>query len=186
MGPDEVRHLLAKIEDLPQGAGRIALAEEILRHADALDDPDLRFDARMAATEAYQLGGEPAKGFVTFSWCLAEFDRNPSGRSRTDDAVLRWQFKWIVGSLTDFPEIPLDRTYAVLDDMERRYRLGGHSPHAVYAERWEVAQHVGDLAAAEEYYARWCAAPRDENSDCEACDPTAKARHLIAVGRAGE
>src|SRR5439155_21354974 len=171
MTPGEIRRLLTEAGSLPFGPGRSALVEEAVRHADALDDLDLRFDARMAATEAYHIGGEPAKAFVTFSWCLTEFDRDPSGRSRADDELLRWHFKWIAGSLTDFPEIPLARTYAVLDDMERRYRLGGHSLHAVYAERWEVAHHIGDPEAAAEWFARWSAAPRDENSDCEGCDP---------------
>ena len=37
-----------------------------------------RFAARMQATTAYVYGGEPAKSFVTFSWCRREFDRDPS------------------------------------------------------------------------------------------------------------
>ena len=47
-------------------------------------------------------------------------------------------------ALPKFPEVPLDRTYAVLDDMERRYRAGGHSLQAVYKHRHRVARHVGD------------------------------------------
>src|SRR5262249_9380067 len=56
---------------------------------------------------------------------------------------------------------------------------GGHSLHAVYRQRWGIAHHVGDATAADEWYARWCAAPRDQNSDCEGCDPGAKATHLV-------
>jgi cellulose synthase operon protein C len=181
--PDEVRQLIYECENAPYGAGQIALAEEAIRHADALDDTDLRFDARMAGTQAYHMGGEPAKAFVTFSWCLAEYDRNPGERTPWDDELLRWHFKWIVSSLAKFPEMPLERAYAVLDDMERRYRLGGHSLHAVYTLRWRVAHHVGDTAAAEEWYAKWCATPRDENSDCLGCDPTSKVEHLVTTGR---
>jgi tetratricopeptide (TPR) repeat protein len=94
-----------------------------------------------------------------------------------------WQFKATITGLTKFPEIPLDRTHAVLDEMERRWREGGHSLHAVYEHRHFVARHVGDLDAAEEWYGKWCSAPRDNLSDCDGCDPTAKAIWLAGRGR---
>jgi len=171
-GPDDVRRLIGQGWDLPDGPGQIAVAEEAVRLADALGDTGLAFDARMLATSAYHRGGEPAKSFVTFSWCVTEFDADPGARDVTDDRLLRWFFKYVVSSLPKFPEIPLERTRAVLDDMERRYRTGGHSLHAVYNLRWLLARHVGDEAAADGWYERWCAAPRDENSDCAGCDPT--------------
>src|SRR5262249_57206063 len=60
---------------------------------------------------------------------------------------------------------------------------GGHSLQAVYRQRWGIAHHVGDATAADEWYARWCAAPRDQNSDCEGCDPGARVTHLVGRGR---
>ena len=183
MTPDELDRMIRQSWSMPPGAGRIAAAEEAVRQADALADPNLAFDARMAATEAYQRGGEPAKTFVTFSWCLAEYDRNPGERSRWDAHLLLWFFKYVVSSLTRFPEVPLDRTYAVLDDMQRRYLAGGHSLHAVYQHRWVVAHHLGDTDAAASWYEKWCAAPRDDNSDCVGCDPTSKVTHLSSTKR---
>ncbi|MFC7481927.1 hypothetical protein ACFQX7_20400 [Luedemannella flava] len=177
-----VREMIAQLWDMPYGAAHIAAAEEAVRHADALDSADLGFHARMAATPAYQHGGEPAKAFVTFSWCLAEYDRNPARYGANDAELLRWYFKYVISSLTKFPEVPLDRTYAVLDDMQRRFTIGGHSLHAVYQYRWVVANHLGDEAAADEWYAKWSAAARDENSDCAGCDPTSKVSHLVSRG----
>jgi tetratricopeptide (TPR) repeat protein len=185
-GPDDVRRLIGQGWDLPDGPGQIAAAEEAVRHADAVGDDGLAFDARMLATSAYHRGGEPAKSFVTFSWCLSAFDADPGGHDAADDRLLRWFFKYVVSSLPKFPEIPLERTAAVLDDMERRYRTGGHSLHAVYNLRWLLARHVGDEAAADEWYDRWCAAPRDENSDCAGCDPTERVMHLCDRGRYAE
>ena len=112
----------------------------------------------MVATGSYTYGGEPAKSFVTFSWCLAEFDRDPhqAPEHHAHDAVALQ----VHGRrrCRKFPEIPLQPTYAVLDDMERRWREGGHSLHAVYAYRHRVAQHIGDTEAAERYYDQWCTA----------------------------
>jgi cellulose synthase operon protein C len=180
---EELWHLLAEARDMPYGAGQIALVEQVVQHADAAGLDEVRFAGRMFATHAYTHGGEPAKAFVTFSWCLGEYDREPSRRSREDERLLLWHFKYVTNALTAFPEVPLARTYAVVDDMERRYRAGGHSLHAVHRQRWGIANHVGDAPAAEEWYTRWCAAPRDQNSDCEGCDPGAKVSHLVECGR---
>ncbi len=180
---DELWRLLAEAYDMPFGSAQIALVEQIVQHADASGADKLRFAARMLGTTAYNHGGEPAKAFVTFSWCLNEYDRDPGQRTREDERLLLWHFKYMASALPSFPEVPLHRTYAVVDDMERRYRAGGHSLHAVYRQRWGIAHHIGDAAAAEEWYARWCAAPRDENSDCIGCDPGAKVSHLVERGR---
>jgi tetratricopeptide (TPR) repeat protein len=168
---------------MPYGAARTALVEQVVQHADAGSYDDLRFAARMMATTAYTYGGEPAKAFVTFSWCLRAYDRDPGTRDRDDERLLLWHFKYMVNALPSFPEVPLGRTYSVIEDMERRYRSGGHSLHAVYRQRWGVAHHIGDAVAANAWYERWCAAPRDENSDCAGCDPGAKVAHLAACGR---
>jgi tetratricopeptide (TPR) repeat protein len=180
---DELWRLLGQAREMPFGAGQIALVEQVIQHADVVGDGRLSFAARMVATTAYTYGGEPAKAFVTFSWCLNEYDRDPSQRSRNDERTLLWDFKSIASALTKFPEVPLSRTYAVIDDMERRYRAGGHSLHAVYRRRWGVAHNIGDAGVAQEWYERWDAAPRDQNSDCEGCDPSAKINHLTVLGR---
>lgn len=167
---------------MPFGAAQIAVAEQVAGHADALHDTELQFAARMFAVRAYVYGGEPGKAFVPFSWCVAEHDKDP-GRYRRDHHTLMWYFKNLVSALTRFPEVPLDRTEAVLDDMERRWAEDGHSPQAVYAHRHYVARHVGDLEAAAEWYTQWCAAPRDSLSDCIGCDPSGKAHWLACQGR---
>jgi tetratricopeptide (TPR) repeat protein len=179
----ELWSLLGEAHRMPFGNAQIVLVEQIIQHADAAEIDDLRFAARMLATTAYVHGGEPAKSFVTFSWCLAEFDAHPERYGREDASLLLWHFKYMVNGMTKFPEVPLARTYDVLDDMERRFRADGHSLHAVYQHRWLVAEHIGDAAAADEWFAKWSAAPRDENSDCVGCDPTSKVEHLVSRGR---
>lgn len=180
---DDIRVMIADVWEAPEGPGQIALAEEAMLHAEASSDAELAFDARMAATNAFHRGGEPAKAFVTFARCLAEYDADPSLRTGQDEHLLLWYFKYIVSSMAKFPEVPLERTHAVLDDMERRFRAGGHSLHAVFAYRHVIASHVGDVELADQWFEKWDAAPRDGNSDCAGCDPTSKAYHLVWRGR---
>jgi cellulose synthase operon protein C len=174
---DRAQELLDDAQDMPFGAAKTLLVEEAVRAADAGGDAELAFEARMELIEAYQFGAEPGKSFVPFSWCLAAYDADPDRHAEHLHSLL-WDFKWMVGNLTDFPEIPLDRTHAVLDDMERRWRAGGHSLHAVHRYRELVAAHVGDVATELEQFRLWCAAPRDDLSNCVGCDPTGKIEHL--------
>ncbi|MEV0567336.1 tetratricopeptide repeat protein [Dactylosporangium sp. NPDC050588] len=178
---DELWTLLREADHMPYGSGQIALVEQIVQHADAGGFDELRFAARMQATTAYVHGGETAKSFVTFSWCRAEYDAHPDRFDRHAESLLLWQFKYMVSGLLKFPEVPLGRTHDVLDDMERRFRAGGHSLQAVYSYRHAVAAHIGDPAA-DEWYEQWCATPRDDNSDCVGCDPTSKVYHLVSAG----
>jgi cellulose synthase operon protein C len=179
---EELWGLLREAYHMPYGGAQIALVEQVMQHADAAGLDELRLAARLFATTAYVHGGEPAKSFVTFSWCRSEYDAHPERFDAEDEHTLLWHFKYMVNGLLKFPAVPLARTYDVLDDMERRFRAGGHSLHAVYAYRHQVAAHVGDPAA-EEWYGKWNAAPRDRNSDCAGCDPGQKVDHLIAAGR---
>ncbi|GAA2368306.1 hypothetical protein [Dactylosporangium salmoneum] len=179
---EELWSLLREAYHMPYGAAQIALVEQVMAHADAGEHEQLRLASRMFATTAYVHGGEPARSFVTFSWCRAEYDKHPERFDADDEHTLLWHFKYMVNGLLKFPAVPLARTHDVLDDMERRFRAGGHSLHAVYAYRYVVAAHLDDPSAGD-WYAKWCAAPRDRNSDCAGCDPGAKVDHLVTQGR---
>ncbi|MBG0560549.1 tetratricopeptide repeat protein [Actinoplanes aureus] len=183
---EELWGLLNEAYHLPYGAAQIALVEQVLRHVDAVGEPELAFQTRLFATNAYVYGGEPVKAFATFSWCVADFDRKPASYHERRSHSLLWLFKTMVNSMTDFPEVPLARAYAVLDDMERRYQERGHGMQAVYKHRYLVAKHVGHLDEADSWYEKWLAAPRDSLSDCAGCDPTTLIRHLNARGRPAE
>ncbi|MEO3926369.1 hypothetical protein ABGB07_21245 [Micromonosporaceae bacterium B7E4] len=180
---DDLWRTIDRVGEMPYGSGQVAAAEQLLRQVDATGDEQLAFAARMLATAAYYYGGEPARSFVTFSWCLAEFDRNPRPYHQRHLHTLLWYFKHMVSGLLEFPEVPLDRTMAVLDDMERRYRDGGHSLQMVYKYRHQVAVHVGAAEEAAQWYRRWTTAPRDDLSDCAGCDPTDQIEYLASLGR---
>jgi cellulose synthase operon protein C len=180
---DELRGLLRQAEQLPYGGAQVALVEQVLRHADAAGDRELAFEARIFATTAYNYAGEMAKALVTFTRCLSEFDTQPAPFHARYAHQLLWYFKWMVSALTEFPEVPLARTYEVLDDMERRYREAGNRLQAVYKHRFVVARHVGDPDAAELWYQRWISAPRDRLSDCSGCDPSEQVGYLTSRGR---
>lgn len=180
---DELRTQLRTVQELPYGATREAQLEDLLRHTEAAELPDLAFDIRLTMVSSYTFGVARNKFFVPFARCLADFDRNPAQYGQAVEHRLLWAFKYAVDAMTGFPEIPLARVTAALDEMERRYVARGHSLHTVYAYRHRAAEHIGDLDAADVWYEKWVSSPRDRLSDCQACEPSDQVCHLSARGR---
>jgi hypothetical protein len=183
MSERELEQLLHQAWHLPRGPSRSAALDTVFRHADAAGLSEFAFNARMSAIEEFHNAGDPTRAFLAFSWCLAAVDRAEFPIRSGAERSLLWAFKWIVWALPQFSEIPLDRTHAVLDDMQRRYQLGGHSLHAVYQHRWLVAHHTGDAAGAEHWYEQLRTARRDSLSDCRACVPSSQVKHLASIER---
>jgi hypothetical protein len=179
---DDLVDRLQRAESTPYGKARSALLEDVVRRADAAEDQELSFYSRLSLVTAYVMGGEARKSLVPFARCVADWDAEPERYSNHTHTFL-WTFKYAPSTLSKFPEVPLAQTHGVLDDMERRWRTGGHSMHAVHQYRWVVANHVGDVETAAEQYRLWSTAPRDALSDCVGCDPTSKVIHLLNTGR---
>jgi hypothetical protein len=182
MTEQAVHELWHEAHRFPVGPARFAAYDAALRHADAAGMRREAFAWRLSAMNEFHHHGDPARLFLAFSHCLQVCDTDAEATDGHGDRALLWRFKWVVWSLPQFPEIPLDRTRAVLDDMEARYRRGGHSLHAVYQHRWLVAHHTGDPAA-DHWYDKLVTAPRDGLSDCAACVPSGQVRHLVSHGR---
>lgn len=171
---------------MPDGPAQLAALDGAIRAADATGDARLTFEFRHEAIEKFVFGGDDRRAFLAFSQSLAAYDREPDiGGEDTEHSIL-WQFKWVVNALPEFPDIPLDRTYAVLDDMRARYLRGGHSLHAVHQARWQIALHVGDLDQAAASYHDMVTAKRDSLSNCSVCVPSAQAGYLNTLGRHAE
>ncbi|MFC7721326.1 hypothetical protein [Nonomuraea recticatena] len=177
----DVEEMLDQAREMPYGEARSILLEQALKAA--AHDRELAFEVRLELTEAYQYGAEPAKSFATFSRSVAEYDADPGRWSDWHTYSLLWQFKWIASDMRRFPEIPLQRAYDALEEMERRYTQAGYGSHAIHTQRTYVAEHIGDRAAADEWFHRWQTTPRDDMSDCEGCDPSGKVWHLAWMGR---
>ncbi|MER7668091.1 collagen-like protein [Kitasatospora sp. NPDC096128] len=179
----ELRQLYASTRGMPTGAAKFAVLEEVIRHADALGLVEFAFDVRMSATSVFQHSWAPEKAFLTFSWCLAAYDREPHRFGSGHEHTLLWQFKWMAYSVYQYPEIPLQRGTDLLEDMERRYRRGGHSMHAVLQNRGEAAQFTGEVERAQAYYEEMALTRRDALSDCAGCVPSSQVQTLVALGR---
>ena len=103
---------------------------------------------------------------VAFSWCLAQYDRNPE---RFDRREILWKYKWVISTGCNFPEISRRRIEELLADMERRHREAGSTLYAVSLLRRGMFEHFGEWQQARVANAEFRRRRRDFLSDCPAC-----------------
>ncbi|WP_369360563.1 tetratricopeptide repeat protein [Streptomyces sp. cg2] len=168
--PEEIRRALREIDSQPNGPARNARAEQLVALAESTDDRALLLDALLQLVTSYQFSSESGRALVPFARLLRMWDERPEDFGGPALHRLHWQFKWMVYGLVGNPDIPLVSVRRWLPDMERHYRLAGHSPRPVRAAEFYLAQHIGDEAAAVRLLTEWNAADRDRMSDCLACE----------------
>lgn len=162
---------------------RVPLLEEAVELADAVGLPSDRVGVRIALAEAYAFSGHPQGVLVPFAWLRERFDARDPALDDDDRRAILWVNKWIPKQLASHPEVPLHQVHAALDDMRRRYRRARQPQGPVLGATYSVEQLVHGDRAADAAFRAWVTAPRSELSDCEACEPTQRARHLAALGR---
>ncbi|MFF8534720.1 tetratricopeptide repeat protein [Streptomyces sp. NPDC015532] len=167
---DTLRRAMADNYEQPEGPGRNARAEQLLVEAEKLNIPLAVIEALGHQLKVYNYSSEKDKMFVPFARLLRMWDEHPEDFDEFEIHSLHWVFKWMSAGMLDQPHVPLASIEKWLGEMERRYRLAGHSERAVRGAEFSVAAHLGDLERAERAYTAWLAADRDAMADCLACE----------------
>ncbi|MCU1266459.1 MAG: hypothetical protein JWM21_2777 [Acidobacteria bacterium] len=163
----EIYDLLTDAFELEEGDEQISMLEAAVRLADGLRDLELQYEIRELLVRACVFGGATDKGLVTFSWCLAQFDQHPGQFS---EWAILWKYKWIVGVICNFPQIPKPRIYQMLDDLADRSLRAGYGLRAVHMHRYRAERFWNNREQAIEYFHRMEAEPKDELSNCSVCE----------------
>ncbi len=153
--------------DRDDGEGRIAICEEAVRQADLSGDLRIQYFAREHFVRACAFGGAPDRALVGFSWLVAQFDKDPDSFSEWN---LLWKYKWIVGLIANFPQIPKARIHEMLDDFETRAVRAGYGLHSAHMLRYRMEKFWGNKKQAIEFFHKMSESPVDELSNCEVCE----------------
>lgn len=183
---DALRQALAENSEQPEGPARNARADELLAEAERLDVPLAVIEALGHQLKVYHYSSEKDRTCVPFARLLRMWDERPEDFDEYETHSLHWAFKWMSAGMLDQPHIPLASIEKWLDDMERRYRLAGHSERAVRGAEFGVAAHVGDIPRARRAYAAWLAADPDRMADCTACELHTQGAWQVRCGRDAE
>jgi hypothetical protein len=171
--------VLEQAESLPYGPTKVALMEQAVSLADAMQDDQLAYETRMQLTQAAQFSGRPDLSIVTFSRCLAHYDKNPE---KLEYYSVLWQYKWVVNGLAAFPDVPRSQIEELFADMTRRFQEYGSTMHAIHQIRRDIAEVMCDKAIAKEHDAKFRKLRRDDLSNCKACVPDANITYMLFLG----
>ena len=159
--------LVTESLDRDDGEGKIAICEEAVRQADLSGELKIQYFAREHFVRACAFGGAPDRALVSFSWLVAQFDKD---RDSFSEWSLLWKYKWMVGLIPNFPQIPKTRIYEMLDDFEKRTVRAGYGRHSVYMLRYRLEKFWGNKKQAIEFFLKMSELPVDDLSNCEVCD----------------
>ncbi|MFF8997026.1 tetratricopeptide repeat protein [Streptomyces achromogenes] len=183
---DALRQALAENSEQPEGPARNARADELLAEAERLDVPLAVIEALGHQLKVYNYSSEKDRMFVPFARLLRMWDERPEDFDEYETHSLHWAFKWMSAGMLDQPHVPLASVEKWLGEMERRYRLAGHSERAVRGAEFSVAAHIGDIPRARRAYAAWLAADPDRMADCTACELHTQGVWQVRCGRDAE
>lgn len=177
----EATQKIAHARSLPYGSARTAAAEYIARTLENEGPEQVLPQALLALVEAYVFGQPTPASFAVFSKLLRLWDTHPEYFDEETSKALFWQFKWVTGDLTAYPQISKEQARQLLDEMRKRYRLAGLGDSAADRAEHMWAAHIGDDEAAETWHARWLSHGEDE-MDCGSCRHGSTLRDHVAAG----
>ncbi|MGI8980235.1 MAG: hypothetical protein ACR2FY_13500 [Pirellulaceae bacterium] len=167
MSRKQLDALWSEARDLDDSPIKVAILEKAVRMADSLGNLDEGYRLREELVAAATLSDQRGRAQVAFAWCLAQSDKDPE---RFPEHGLLWEYNyWILNTITDFPNIPLEKIRALQDDLENRLRRGGYGLKSYYDLRINNAKDMGCLAERDKFNKLWRQAKDDKISDCRAC-----------------
>lgn len=163
----QLAELRERIEDIGMCPTQVLLLEEAIALADSANDVETGFELRQELIKAANFTGSPEKVLVAFAWNLAQVDRDPNRFAESD---LLWEYKWVISTLDEFPQISIGQMEAATADLERRFQRHGASLRPVHTLRCKMHKALGNAAQVRELLPAWKKAGRGYLSDCAACD----------------
>ena len=169
---DDVLEQMALADAHPYGPVCSSLWAEAVTWADAIEDEELCVHTRLKLAQAYYQGNEEWKSLAPFSWVVSRYEQRPDLFDAERLRLMHWNYRWAVSVAAGNPAVSVEQVHALHQGLEDFYRSQGASMHAVHGEAHVAARMMGRVEEAEAALAAWRSTPRDDNSECEGCDPT--------------
>ena len=166
---EQIQELVDYSHAVEDNLTKVNFIEAAIKIADSHQDIEEGFELRIYLITTLNKCGYPEKLLTAFSWCLAQWDKNPE-RFRFTEEHIMWIYKWIVEHLPNFPQISRQQIENTFTDMKDRYLRAGKSLRAVYQKRSFVEILMGNRDLAIQYYQKWQDIARDSSSDCAGCE----------------
>lgn len=169
MSVDEIAEELQALRQVPASRAKTQRLEALAEQARETGDHALEAQVLLDVSRGYEYGAEGEKLPLALGRLLRLADQYPAEVGILVRSV-HWQLKWMTEGMIRNPAVPLETVYRWLEELESRYRQQGYSLRPVLADRSDLAQLLGDEAAASAAMEASIAAPRDQMCDCNACE----------------
>jgi len=182
MTAESIEESLRALAELPAGRAKASQLETLATEAADINEPRLEASVLLELSRAYEYGAEGEKLPLAVGRLLRLADRYPNELGGRRLHSIYWQLKWMTSRMIDNPAVPLSTVDRWLDEFEARYQQRAYSPRPVHADRAELALLLGDQEAASAAMTASMHAPRDQMSDCEACERCSWGRWRVEFG----
>ncbi|MEM7454746.1 MAG: hypothetical protein AAF456_10390 [Planctomycetota bacterium] len=181
MMQDQIENLMRQASELDNYELKLPLLREAVRLADVAQLEDEGFEARMELISAANFSGHAEESLVAFHWCLSRWKED---QEIYHSYSVVWKFKWIAGSLKDFPEISRQQILQMEDELGECLQEMGYNLRQLYKLQFGNRQELGEPSELiQEYFDKWQQSPRDVMSDCPVCDDGAAVLHFVKQGQ---
>ncbi len=177
------RALHGVIERLPDGAAKMAALLDAIHQADEAGDYRWRLGFRWDYTYEATFHDDPPKAMPMAAEFSAIYDENPGAAQRLGYGPAAYLNMMEMGMepAVRLPQIPMEQYEALLAkfrDLTRRFGIGEQVYWWQMFFRWEFA----DLNEARKCLEKAWRAPKDQLSDCVACEHTRTAKMYLRLG----
>lgn len=176
----QIQKLLNLAEELPpHSKDRVKYYLQAIHLADENDDLEWAFELRISLLDA-EWGLADRQHFIpTFTWLLDAYDHNPDLFNAEE---LLWKYKWIIDEVYSNPDVSLEQTEQILADFKRRIETEGYGLRAYYTKQLHEALDQKDIEKTYQYLELVNSVPRDNLSDCQACEMDTEVLVLLNAG----
>lgn len=164
----EIQKIIYQVEDnqtlTPKD--KVQMLKQAVAIADNNDDVEWGYDVRMMLIrECYHLASDT--DLVTnFSWILNAYEEHPDW---FDESDFLWQYKWVVRTMYDNPDVSMEQIQAILEDFKTRLTRNGYSMRPYYDRLYNEALTLRQYDKAKEYLDLRNEAADDAMGNCPAC-----------------
>lgn len=180
----KLRTMQAQFKRMPYNHLRVAMIQEALAIAEQHKIAEYQIGLRYDLMWAYTMGDDRAKALPICAEYFALREQRPDICFAPRTAVSAARIAAHVA--ISLPQITLEQCHALMEQFHtqvRKYGLGARVWH-IHACHFYIL--TGDLAAAEKHLESFRTIPRDDLSDCPACEASNAAEALLNLGRREE
>lgn len=172
-------------EDAQEGAPRMKLLTDAIRQADAANDSSWRLYFRWMYVSEASFHDVPAKAIAVSREFCRIFDENPRVMGEEGWMSQMMVCEMGIDPMWMMPAISHEQWQQSMDyfwQLVQKHKTGYRNWY------WQAWQYYldRDFDRAREYYEKYWASPKDEMTDCEACEHSRSVRFLLRDDRPDE